>query len=358
MSRTIGWIILILLFILAIYSVSIFISKLRIEKEKPKSVEEIFSGFIGNEGVVQHLITLVKYTKTRYPFQIPNMALFGPSSSGKTDLSKRVAKALDLKFTVISQSRLSSESAFIDLLLDISFGSGLVRKLLPQVIFIDEVHTLSRKLQDYLLTGLESDDRIIRAKLFTFDCKDVSFIVATTDPGKLAPAFRNRFTALHLKSLGENDLVSILKSRMKDKDIESKVNLLNDDCLKLIARVAKFTPREAISLLKQIGISMAVGETYPNLKSVYEKLNQITGSDFFGLRETDWKYLNAIQDNILGLNSLSSILALDKDTITNVIEPFLLQLNLIEFSPRGRKITSLGKEFIDFNRRDNNGIWI
>lgn len=317
------------------------------KERKTEPPKDYFEGFIGNEGVVNFLKKEVRYAQLTGTKKIPNIALFGPKSSGKTELSRRLAKAIGLSVLNISQSLLGSEKDFLTTLYNKSYQipSGN-RKILPYLIFIDEVHTLNRKLQDLLLTGLEADDRVIRSKLCDFDCSDVVFVVATTDPGKLVEAFRSRFVTLQLEPYTSTEIVQILKLRMQsDKTIERSVLQLDDDSLELIARVARLVPRQAISILKNVGKSLRLGDTVPNIESVFAELNETYGCDYLGLNALDRKYLTQLAKNgTLGQNALVAALGVDKDTLSNVIEPYLMQTGLVMQTPRGRHLTELGKE--------------
>lgn len=310
------------------------------------NVEKVFKGFIGNEEIVNYLKRIIKYSQFQNTRKLPNIALYGPKSSGKTELTRRIAKAIKLELITINKSVLENNNDFIKFLEERSFEFKGIKRVLPYILFIDEAHTLSRRLQDLLLTGLEPNDRTIKIKENNYNCQDVNFIIATTDPGKLTEAFRSRFTELYLQSYTPEEIIKILKIRMvSDKEIDSIVQKLDYSSLEFIARASRCIPRKAIALLKDISKGIALGELQPNFESIFNDLSKILKCDYLGLTSIDRKYLCLLYKNkMLGQNSLISMLNIDKDTLLNFIEPYLIQLKLIIRTPKGRKLTEAGEQ--------------
>jgi Holliday junction DNA helicase RuvB len=278
--------------------------------------------------------------------------LFGSKSTGKTELFRRIGEALQIPALVLSKSTLSTEENFFkEVAKEIDDVSGGMLTPEPMLIFIDEVHVLSRRVQDSLLTALESDDRCFRSKHGDINTKNITFVVATTDPGKLSEAFLSRLLIINLEPYTTQEIVNILKyRRARDAHIDVAARALDDHSLELIAKAARTTPRKAIEILKQISVAVALKEIDPDYHSIMVDLYMTLGTDHNGLTEDDKKYLKFLKANgSIGLNSLAAALDTEPNNIKEIIEPYLIRLGLVRMNRSGRMLTPMGDNFVRSN---------
>ena len=289
-----------------------------IQRQQPANIDEAFNGFIGNEGAILSLKRMLRYAEQNNQLRLPNLGFFGPKSTGKTELARRISAALGLPTLTLSKSTLNSEESFFkEVSKEIEdFADGMAIAP-PMIIFIDEVHVLPRRIQDSLLTALERDDRCFRSKSGDINTQNVTFIMATTDPGKLADAFKSRLTVFWLEPYSVREIVEILKIRRRaDEEIDSMTLFIGDDGLEFIARAARAVPRKAIELLRQVGMAISLGEIGPSLNEIKKDLRRTMSCDAHGLVELDRKYLRILQErNLVGLSLLSAAIGMDKENI-------------------------------------------
>lgn len=315
-------------------------------------IYKVFEGFIGNEGIIEQITRLLRYAEFKGENRLPNIGFFGPKSTGKTDLAHRISRALGVPTLVLSKSTLNSEESFFkEVSKEISDFSGNQVIAPPMVIFIDEVHVLSRKIQDSLLTALERDDRCFRCKLGDINTRNVTFIVATTDPGKLAEPFISRLSVFWLEPYNVRQIVEILKWRRKhDDNIDPMTMFIPDDSLLFIARAARGVPRKAIELTQQVGVAISLKIIPPTPEAIKEDLKRNLCCDEFGLIELDKKYLKVLkQFGTAGVSVLSAALGQSKENIEHHIEPWLLQNGWLLRGKKGRELTPKGLVFVEKN---------
>src|SRR5581483_4411757 len=185
-------------------------------------VDEVFEGFIGNTGPVTRLKRMLMIAALEEKRWLEPVALFGLKSTGKTELARRIARALDVPQAELSDATLSSPDDLANRIRATADAAGMPLRqhkgphrastvvAPPMVIFIDEVHLLKPKVQDSLLKALEPDDRLLLSRLATIDTQQVTFIIATTDPGDLRDAFKSRIIRFELKEYTLSELVQIL----------------------------------------------------------------------------------------------------------------------------------------------------
>ncbi len=309
------------------------------------SPDEAFEGFIGNQQAVGQIKRLIRYAQQQKEVKISSLGLFGPKSVGKTELARRIAKAMNLPMLTFSKSTLTSEENFFkQVAKEIKEFSGGTLMAPPMIIFIDEAHVLPRRIQDSLLTALEKDDRCFRSKAGDINTHNITFIIATTDPGKLTPALISRLSTFVLKTYTTQEIVRILKNRiMSDANIDKSLIFIPNEVFEFVAIVSRGVPRKAIEILQQTGIALALDEVERTPEAIKADLKYMLDCDEMGFTNLDKQYIKILAEfEQLGVNSLSSMLGTDRDNITNFIEPWLMQNGLIEVSRSGRKLTDKG----------------
>lgn len=306
-----------------------------------------FKGFIGNKQAISQIKRLIKYSQANNEMKIPSIGLFGPRSVGKTEIARRIGKAMNLPMLTFSKSTLTNEDTFFkQVSKEIKEFSGGTLEAPPMIIFLDEAHVLPRRIQDSLLTALEKDDRCFRSKAGDINTKNITFIIATTDPGKLTPALISRLTVFNLRAYDTEEIVQILKNRIQSDDSLDK-SLLNipEEVFRFVAIVSRGVPRKAIEILQQTGMALALDEIQKDPESIKKDLKTILDCDDAGYTFLDKQYIRLLyQNKNMGVNFMSNALGTDKENITNFIEPWLIQNELIEVSRNGRKLTDKGEQ--------------
>lgn len=301
-----------------------------------------FDGFIGNESAIFLLKESCSYAKKHGLDKFPNIAFYGPRSSGKSELSKRTAQALGLPLISLTEENLKKEKALLNIIKPYVFE----QRLNSSIIFIDEVHSLSRSNQDKLLLATEPSSKIFKTQNWTFDCSSAIFVVATTDPAKLTEAFRSRFTTINLESYNEEDIIKILKHRIdRDSRIDMVARNFTNDGIASIARAGRYVPRECIQILSIVSQSLSLQkDEITNWTQAIEQFIYFgLKVDSIGLNEMDQRYLLVLLKlGTAGINVIASHLGDSPSNIETIVEPYLLQIDLIQRMPKGRTLTEKG----------------
>jgi Holliday junction DNA helicase RuvB len=298
--------------------------------------------YVGQQSVKQHLRILLEAAKERE--HAPEHLLFyGPPGLGKTTLSHLIAKELG------ATMRQTSGPA-IERVGDLA---AILTNLEPNdVLFIDEIHRLSKPVEEILYPAMESRvlDIILgkgpSARTIQLDLPPFTIIAATTRIALLSSPLRSRFSGgvLQLSFYSVADLIKILKRSASILEVEA-----DEDALAILASRARNTPRTANYLLKrardvaQLNRSVITG-------AVAEETLRMLGVDALGLSEQDRNVLTTIAYKFnggpVGLSTLAAATAEEEATIEGVYEPYLLQEGLIERTGRGRVLTERGRNHI------------
>jgi Holliday junction resolvasome RuvABC ATP-dependent DNA helicase subunit len=321
-------------------------------------VRGAFDGFIGNENAVQQLTRdLVVALLQEPPHLSKNILLQGLPSVGKTELARRIAHALGLPFAHLDGPSLTSRERLFSLIdgqladhgvepVEVGHeGSAKILDYPPFVVFVDEVHLVSRSVQESLLTMLEPGDRRARLSDRIALVRQATFIFATTRASKLDAALRSRLNRIDLRPYDLGQVAEMVKRR-----VESQYGLAwEDDVYLQIARLSRLVPRLAFVLAEDVRNEMIAN---PADKSVAEHLEAVRVSkelDENGLRLLDLEYLETLDraKRPLGEDSIANQLGtVDRDEVVNEIEPALLRMRLIERTQGGRVITQAGREYL------------
>ncbi|WP_029521061.1 Holliday junction DNA helicase RuvB C-terminal domain-containing protein [Persephonella sp. IF05-L8] len=336
--------------------------KLPPEKEKPQiykskdpidiEINEIFKNFIGNEAAIRKIKTFIKHAYRQTPKKLPKNIIFtGEASTGKTHLSKLIAKALKLPLFTISAPALDNLDTLLERmehtvkehnlhLEKIGESGGLpVVKFPPMIVFIDEAHKLKPKLQEELLTALEPKDRKAYASKYIADLSDVTFLFATTEKGELINPLKTRLTFIELKPYSKEEVIQILKKNYPN---------LPENVLERIAIAGRLVPRVALELASDLIIESEAHSIEPTVELLEDAILKVNEIDEIGLSYKDRKYLEILNkaDREIGVSNIANQLGVGESEIIEDIEPYLLRLGFIERTKSGRKITSKGKEYL------------
>ena len=330
-------------------------------------IHPAFDGFVGNTRAVEALSIQLRYLEKTGARTIRSVGLFGPKSTGKTELSRRLASALDVPYLPLSETGLGDIDQLASRMQERVREAGTTMPVVgheggqpvlrspPMLVFIDEVHQLRPRVQDTLLPVLEADDRTLRGSRLIIDARDVSFVIATTDWGKLREPFRSRVRAVMLDPYNADEVAQMLRYRIEaaspdnsaDTDIDPAVAQLDEDALVAVATAARAVPRVALDLLREIGMALRIRVCGPGVDSVWKYLRKMVPCDRQGLTSRDRKYLRIVaKRGPIGVDNIATELGTDRSNVEGAIEPFLAQMGWLKRGSTGRMLTTSGRRLV------------
>jgi Holliday junction DNA helicase RuvB len=298
--------------------------------------------FIGQEKTKENLKIAITAAKGRGE-PIDHVLFYGPPGLGKTCLAHIIATEVGVNIKTTSGPAIERTGDLAAILTNLRSHD---------ILFIDEIHRLNRSIEEILYPALEDYalDIIIGkgpgAKSLRLNLPKFTLIGATTRYAMLSPPLRDRFgSVFRLDFYDKEALEKIIERSARILQVEAK-----EDGLKEIAKRARGTPRVANRLLKRVrDYAQVVADGVITQKVAKEALAKL-GIDLIGLDETDHKVLHTIIEKFnggpVGLDTIAASISEEADTITDVYEPFLMQLGFLERTPRGRMATKLAYEHL------------
>lgn len=307
---------------------------------------EKLAQYIGQKKVKDNMRVFIEAAKKRQE-AIDHILLYGPPGLGKTTLANIIANELNVNIKHTSGPALERGGDLAAILSSLEPGD---------VLFIDEIHRLSRSIEEILYSAMEDYclDIILgkeaAARSMRIDLPPFTLIGATTRVGDLSAPLRDRFGVhAHLEYYTHEDLFEIIKRTSVVFQME-----IDEQAAKELASRARGTPRIANRLFRRIrDFAQVLDNTgYISLATTKDALTRLD-IDAYGLDAVDHKILRGIAEKFnggpVGLESLAASIAEEAQTLEDVYEPFLLQEGFISRTPRGRILTEKAYKHLGLN---------
>jgi len=301
-----------------------------------------FSEYIGQEHLKKNLQLAIAAAKKRGD-PIDHVLLYGPPGLGKTTMATVIANEMGTNIRVTSGPAIERAADLASILTNLQDGD---------ILFIDEIHRLHRSVEEVLYSAMEDFklDIVIgkgpAARSVRLDLPKFTVIGATTRAGSLAAPLRDRFGITHrLDFYSEKEI---------EKIIERAATLLDSkiypESAKILASRSRLTPRIANRLLKRVRDYADVnGDGIIDTKITIEAL-KLLEIDELGLDPADRRLLGSILEHYghqpVGLSTIAALTGDEQTTIEDFHEPYLLQIGLLERTPRGRRVTLKGAKHL------------
>ncbi len=305
---------------------------------RPRTLDE----YIGQDKVKDNLSIYIKAAKLRHE-SLDHVLLYGPPGLGKTTLSSIIAREMGVNLRVTSGPAIEKQGDLVAILTSLNDGD---------VLFIDEIHRLSRNIEEILYPAMEdfSLDIILgkgpSARSIRLDVPHFTLVGATTRSGQLTAPLRDRFgVLLRLELYTPEQLALIVKRSAGILGIE----IDNDGALEIASR-SRGTPRIANRLLKRVrDIAQVEFDGKIDEKTARKALARFE-IDELGLDDFDRRMLSTIINNYsggpVGLETLAAAVGEESVTIEDVYEPYLMQIGFLSRTPRGRCVTPAAYEHL------------
>ena len=303
---------------------------------RPKNLLE----YVGQKSVVNSLQTAMKAAKNRKE-PLEHVLFHGPPGLGKTTLAHVIATESGYKIIHTSGPSLERPADMVGLLSNLNFGD---------VLFIDEIHRISKGVEEYMYSAME-DFKVdfitgsgTFAKTLSFPLQRFTLVGATTRAGMLSAPLRDRFgLTYHVDYYSPEELSNVIKRSSELLGIK-----ISNEGSYEIANRSRGTPRIANRLLRRVRDYSEVHE-----KNISQKALQSEGVDELGLDRLDREYLKTLLVNYkggpAGIEALAATINEESQTLMDVVEPFLLKIGFVVRTPSGRKATEKAYSYLNIS---------
>lgn len=294
-----------------------------------------FNNYIGQKRLVDNLKLAIAAAKKRGE-PLDHVLLYGPPGLGKTTMATVIANEMGAQIRITSGPAIERAGDLASLLTNLQDGD---------ILFIDEIHRLNRTVEEVLYSAMEDFKLDIMlgkgpsARSLRLDLPKFTIIGATTRTGALAAPLRDRFGMIHrLEFYTPEEIQQII-----ERAAEILTVTIHPEAAANLSGRARLTPRIANRLLKRVRDYADVNGDGIIDTSISEKALTLLDIDVLGLDTADRRLLEAIIENYsggpVGVETLAALTAEERSTIEDFYEPYLMQIGLLERTPRGRKVT-------------------
>ena len=314
---------------------------------RPKSL----SDYVGQQTLKDNLDISIKAAQHRAE-PLDHILLYGPPGLGKTTLANILATEMGVRIKTTSGPAIERAGDMVAILTQLQKD---------EVLFIDEVHRLSRVVEEVLYPALEDlfvswvVDKGLKARSMNLSLRPFTLIGATTRYGMVSSPLRDRFGLVHrLEFYDEESMSTIVERSASILGIEAK-----SEGISHIAKRSRGTPRIANRLLRRVrDYAQVVADNVITSEVANEGLTKL-GVDSLGLDNIDRKMLSSIVEKFsggpVGIDTVAASINEDSDTLEEVYEPFLIQLGFLDRTSRGRVATPLAYEHLGFDFTKSTG---
>ncbi len=309
------------------------------QKIRPSRLNEM----IGRRQEKETIKMMIDSAKKRREV-MDHILFYGPPGLGKTTFALAIANEIGSSIKITSGPAIERQGDLAAILTSLKKND---------VLFIDEIHRLSRVVEEVLYPAME--DRALdivmgkgpSAKTIRLSLEPFTLIGATTQIGKISPPMRDRFGLIQrLDFFGDEDMIEILRRAGKLWEID-----IDEDALTLLAVISRGTARVGLRLLRRTRDFAQSKNKKVVTANVVNETMKLLGIDDMGLENIDREILRVIYFNFdggpVGVSTLAASISEEVSTLLDVHEPYLMKCGLIKRTSRGRVLTSKGIKYVE-----------